>query len=81
MEVVGEYVRDEDEGEDEKGMEGGGVVLWMRERRVIEVLVWNMENWGIVEEVIERYVEEEGNGRGVKVKDGNEGCEEWGKYM
>ena len=40
-----------------------------------------MENSAIVEELIDRYLDEDGNPKPFKVKDGNEPSDNWRKYI
>ena len=48
---------------------------------LIDVFLSNMENSAIVEELIDRYLDEDGNPKPLKVKDGNEPSDEWRKYI
>ena len=40
-----------------------------------------IKNSAIVEELIDRYLDEDGNPKPLKVKDGNEPSDEWRKYI
>ena len=81
MEVLGEYLTHQDEADHEKAMQAARVLFSIRQTSLIDVFLSNMENSAIVEELIDRYLDEDGNPRPLKVKDGNEPSDEWRKYI
>ena len=81
MEVLGEYLTHQDEADHEKAMQAARVLFSIRQTSLMDVFLSNMENSAIVEELIERYLDEDGNPRPLKVKDGNEPSDEWRKYI
>ena len=81
MEVLGEYLTHQDEADHEKAMQAARVLFSIRQTSLIDVFLSNMENSAIVEELIERYLDEDGNPKPLKVKDGNEPSDEWRKYI
>ena len=81
MEVLGEYLAHQDEADHEKAMQAARVLFSIRQTSLIDVFLSNMENSAIVEELIDRYLDEDGNPRPLKVKDGNEPSDEWRKYI
>ena len=81
MEVLGEYLTHQDEADHEKAMQAARVLFSIRQTSLIDVFLSNMENSAIVEELIDRYLDEDGNPKPLKVKDGNEPSDEWRKYI
>ena len=81
MEVLGEYLTHQDEADHEKAMQAARVLFSIRQTSLIDVFLSNMENSAIVEELIDRYLDEDGNPKPLKVKDGNEPFDEWRKYI
>ena len=81
MEVLGEYLTHQDEADHEKAMQAARVLFSIRQTSLIDVFLSNMENSAIVEELIDRYLDEDGNPRPLKVKDGNEPSDDWRKYI
>ena len=81
MEVLGEYLTHQDEADHEKAMQAARVLFSIRQTSLIDVFLSNMENSAIVEELIERYLDEDGNPKPLKVKDGNEPSDDWRKYI
>ena len=65
----------------EKAMQAARVLFSIRQTSLIDVFLSNMENSAIVEELIDRYLDEDGNPRPLKVKDGNEPSDDWRKYI
>ena len=70
-----------DEADHEKAMQAARVLFSIRQTSLIDVFLSNMENSAIVEELIDRYLDEDGNPRPLKVKDGNEPSDDWRKYI
>ena len=58
-------------------MQAARVLFSIRQTSLIDVFLSNMENSAIVEELIDRYLDEDGNPRSLKVKDGNEPSDDW----
>ena len=81
MEVLGEYLTHQDEADHEKAMQAARVLFSIRQTSLIDVFLSNMENSAIVEELIDRYLDEDGNPKPLKVKDGNEPSDDWRKYI
>lgn len=81
MEVLGEYLAHQDEAGEEKAMQAARVLFSIRQTSLTDVFLSNMENTAIVEELIDRYLDEDGNPRPLKMKDGNEPSDEWRKYI
>ena len=81
MEVLGEYLTHQDEADHEKAMQAARVLFSIRQTSLIDVFLSNMENSAIVEKLIDRYLDEDGNPRPLKVKDGNEPSDNWRKYI
>ena len=81
MEVLGEYLTHQDEADHEKAMQAARVLFSIRQTSLMDVFLSNMENSAIVEELIDRYLDEDGNPKPLKVKDGNEPSDEWRKYI
>ena len=81
MEVLGEYLTHQDETDHEKTMQAARVLFSIRQTSLMDVFLSNMENSAIVEELIEKYLDEDGNPRPLKVKDGNESSDDWRKYI
>ena len=81
MEVLGEYLTHQDEADHEKAMQAARVLFSIRQTSLIDVFLSNMENSAIVEELIDRYLDEDGNPKPLKVKDGNEPSDNWRKYI
>ena len=81
MEVLGEYLTHQDEADHEKAMQAARVLFSIRQTSLIDVFLSNMENSAIVEELIEKYLDEDGNPKPLKVKDGNEPSDDWRKYI
>ena len=81
MEVLGEYLTHQDVADHEKAMQAARVLFSIRQTSLIDVFLSNMENSAIVEELIDRYLDEDGNPKPLKVKDGNEPSDDWRKYI
>ena len=81
MEVLGEYLTHQDEADHEKAMQAARVLFSIRQTSLIDVFLSNMENSAIVEELIDRYLDEDGNPKPLKVKDENEPSDDWRKYI
>ena len=81
MEVLGEYLTHQDEADHEKAMQAARVLFSIRQTSLIDVFLSNMENSAIVEELIDRFLDEDGNPKPLKVKDGNEPSDNWRKYI
>ena len=81
MEVLGEYLTHQGEADHEKAMQAARVLFSIRQTSLMDVFLSNMENSAIVEELIDRYLDEDGNPKPLKVKDGNEPSDEWRKYI
>lgn len=81
MEVLGEYLAHQKDADEEKAVQAARVLFSIRQTSLIDVFLSNMENSAIVEELIEKYLDEDGNPKPLKVKDGNEPSDEWRKYI
>ncbi len=71
MEVLGEYLAHQKDADEEKAVQAARVLFSIRQTSLIDVFLSNMENSAIVEELIEKYLDEDGNPKPLKVKDGN----------
>lgn len=81
MEVLGEYLAHQKDADEEKAVQAARVLFSIRQTSLIDVFLSNMENSAIVEELIEKYLDEDGNSKPLKVKDGNEPSDDWRKYI
>ena len=81
MEVLGEYLTHLGDADHEKALLAARVLFSIRQTSLIDVFLSNMENSAIVEELIDRYLDEDGNPRPLKVKNGNEPSDDWRKYI
>jgi hypothetical protein len=81
MEVLGEYLTHQDEADHEKAMQAARVLFSIRQTSLIDVFLSNMENSAIVEELIDRYLDEDGNPKALKLMKRHEISDNWRKYL
>ena len=81
MEVLGEYLTHQDEADHEKAMQAARVLFSIRQTSLIDVFLSNMENSEIVEELIDRYLDEDGNPKALKLMKRHEISDNWRKYL
>ncbi|MFS2556929.1 DUF4122 family protein [Bacteroides thetaiotaomicron] len=81
MEVLGEYLTHQDEADHEKAMQAARVLFSIRQTSLIDVFLSNMENSAIVEELIERYLDDDGNPKVLKLMKRHEISDNWRKYL
>ena len=81
MEVLGEYLTHQDEADHEKAMQAARVLFSIRQTSLIDVFLSNMENSAIVEELIDRYLDEDGNPKPLRHREENESLENWRQYI
>lgn len=81
MEVLGEYLTHQDEADHEKAMQAARVLFSIRQTSLMDVFLSNMENSAIVEELIDRYLDEDGNPKAIKLMKRPEISDNWRKYL
>lgn len=81
MEVLGEYLTHQDEADHEKAMQAARVLFSIRQTSLMDVFLSNMENSAIVEKLIDRYLDEDGNPKLLKRSDMNDISNDWRKYI
>ena len=81
MEVLGEYLVHQDEADHEKAMQAARVLFSIRQTSLMDVFLSNMENSAIVEKLIDRYLDEDGNPKLLKRSDMNDISNDWRKYI
>lgn len=79
MEVLGEYLAHQKDADEEKAVQAARVLFSIRQTSLIDVFLSNMENSAIVEELIDRYLDEDGNPKQLKYNDRN--SNDWKKYI
>lgn len=81
MEVLGEYLTHQGEADHVKAMQAARVLFSIRQTSLIDVFLSNMENSAIVEELIDRYLDEDGNPKPLRHRVENESLKNWRQYI
>lgn len=81
MEVLGDYLTHQKDADEEKAIQAARVLFSIRQTSLIDVFLSNIENSGIIEELIDRYLDEDGNPKLLKHNDVNRNSSDWQKYI
>ncbi len=81
MEVLGDYLAHRKDTDEEKAVQAARVLFSIRQTNLIDVFLSNMENSEIIEELIERYLDEDGNPKPLRHREENESLENWRQYI
>jgi len=81
MEVLGEYLTHQDEADHDKAMQAARVLFSIRQTSLIDVLLSNMENSEIIENLIDQYLDEDGNPKSLRHREEHRSVSNWRKYV
>ena len=81
METLGEYLARKGEVGEEKALQAARIVFSIQQSSLIDIFTSNAENAKIVDELLDRYLDEDGNPKPLPPKEDENPADGWRKYL
>ena len=81
METLGEYLARKGEVGEEKALQAARIVFSIQQSNLIDIFTSNAENAKMVDELLDRYLDEDGNPKPLPPKENENPADGWRKYI
>lgn len=81
METLGEYLARKGEVGEEKALQAARIVFSIQQSSLIDIFTSNAENAKMVDELLDRYLDEDGNPKPLPPKENENPADGWRKYI